>query len=235
MNKKGRIRKRPINILCVIPSLPSDLHCQSIRSVLSQTVPVDMIALLTKKAEGETVAEKVSAVLNEGLSHVRIEDFDYIFRVDGDAVIPPNFLEENLKDKPDLCGKAGYAMLIKTSTFVKIMNGKFHPKNDDNYLYFKFIKEKCRIVDYKVKPILLRKPGEHHGIDYFFNRGKLMYKLGYEPFDVFASFKWAVGNIFAIFGYFVALIERETKFDIADFVWHEQVKTLLSRARKLYL
>lgn len=51
--------------------------------------------------EGKTVAERVSKVLNEGLSHIRLEDFDYLLRVDGDVVLLHNFLEENLKGKPD--------------------------------------------------------------------------------------------------------------------------------------
>jgi len=214
-------------ILCVIASLPSDFNLAVLKSVFQQSVPVDVIVLLPKKISGETVVEKVSKVLNDGLQHIKLEDFDYILRVDSDTVLPPSFLEENLKGKPDLCGGAGYAMVIKTSTFLRIMKGKFHPKSDDSYTCYKFMKENCNVGKNRVTPILLRTSGKHHGITYFFNRGKAMYRLGYEPFHVLASFRWALGNIFAVFGYFAALLKREKKFDVADFVWRKQVRMLL--------
>ena len=158
-----------MKVLCVIPSVPSHLNSATVSSILQQTYPVDMILILPRKVEGKTVAERVSKVLNEGLSHVRLEDFDYLLRVDGDVVLPHNFLEENLKGKPDLCGGARHAMLIKVSPFLKLMNGKFHPKSDDSYTVYKFMKEGCRIKKRKVQPILLRQAGLHQGKIGFLN------------------------------------------------------------------
>lgn len=226
-------------ILCVVPSLPEDLKFSAIKSILNQTHDVEMLVIFPKRAHGVTVSEKVSAILNEGLSHIKLENFDYILRVDGDTVLPPNFLEENLKDMPDLCGGSGYAMLINTSTFQRVMNSRFHPKSDDSYTSYKFMKENCRITKYRVEPILTRQRGLHHGtsyfskpkhhnISYFFNRGKGMYRFGYEPFHVFGRLRHSFWNLFALFGYFIALITREEKLDVADFVWHKQVRRLLN-------
>lgn len=220
---------REIKILCVIPSLAEDLKMQTIRSILSQTYPVEMVIILPRRVEGRTVAEKVSKVLNEGLSHIKIEDFDYILRVDGDTVLPPNFLEENLKDNPDLCGTAGYAMLIKVQSFLQAMHGRFHAKSDDSYTRYKFMKEGCTTSKYRIKPILLRKSGTKHGIMYFFNRGKSMYRLGYEPLHVFTSIRFTLWNIFAIFGYLSSLFKREQRFDVAKFVWTKQIKNVASK------
>jgi len=217
---------KKFDILCVIPSLPEDLRLQTIQSILNQTYPVKMIAILPQKVEGKTVAEKVSKVLNEGLSHIKIDDFDYILRVDGDVILPPNFLEENLKEEPDLCGTAGYAMLIKVSTFKRVAAKKFHPKSDDSYIRYKFMKERCKTIKYRVKPILLRKSGRHHGVNYFLNRGKSMYRLGYEPFHVLASVRFTPWNVFAFFGYLTCLIKHEKRFDIAKFVWTKQIEKL---------
>jgi len=218
-----------MKILCVIPSLPSDLHFSTIQSILTQTVPVHMILILPCEVKGKTVAEKLSKVLNEGLSHIKLEDFDYILRVDGDVILPCNFLEENLKGEPDLCTGAGYAMLIKVKTFIRIMRSKFHPENDDSYTFYKFMKTGCKVIKYRIRPVLLRKSGVHHGLKYFLNRGITMYKLGYEPFHVLASFRWASRNVFAVFGYFIALLRREKKFDVADYVWMKQVNKLIGK------
>jgi len=187
--------------------------------------------------EGKTVAERVSKVLNEGLSHIRLEDFDYLLRVDGDVVLLHNFLEENLKGKPDICGGARHAMLIKVSPFLKLMNGKFHPKSDNSYTVYKFMKEGCRIKKRKVQPIILRQAGLHQGnwffkpkhqsVMYFYDRGKAMWRLGYEQFHVLGSSRFTFWNVFAVFGYLDALIKREKKFDVANFVWHRQVRRLL--------
>lgn len=68
----------------------------------------------------------------------------------------------------------------------------------------------------------------HHNLKHFFNRGKSMYKLGYEPFHMLGSIRFTFWDIFAIFGYFAVLMKREKKFGVADFVWRKQVRRLLS-------
>lgn len=187
-----------------------------------------MLVILPKKVPGKNVPAKVSRVLNEGLQHIKLENFDYILRVDGEVILPSNFLEEALKEEPDLYGGAGYAMLIKVKPFLQIMKGKFHPESDDSYTCYKFMRSGCNFIrKYKVRPILLRKPGRHHGIKYYVTRGEIMYKVGYEPLHVLASFYWDLWNIFAVFGYFIALLKREKKFDVAKFVWNKQVRRLL--------
>jgi hypothetical protein len=182
---------------------------------------------------------KVSDVLNDGLSHIHLEDFDYLLRVDGDTVIPPNFLEINLKEHADCCGRTGCAMLIKVSTFLRLMNGKFHPELDDTYLGLKFMKEGATVIGWKV--------GARHSsqvrdnINEYSNRGKLLYKAGYEPFHlvqglvtrakVRARF-WTIRDVFTVWGYFVAAITRTPKYEIADYVFNRQVRRLLSRHPK---
>lgn len=226
-------------ILCVIPSLPEDLNPQCVKSVLAQSYPVDMVVILPRKHQAKLLGAKLSKVLNEGFSHIKLEGFDYVLRVDGDVILPCNFLEENLKDNPDLCGGAGYAMLIKVKPFLEVMNGKFHLLSDDSYTSYKFMKEDCKVVKLRVEPILLKQRGLHYGTSYFskpshhdltrfFNRGKTMYRLGYEPFHVLGMLRFTIWNIFAVFGYFTVLVKREEKLDVADFVWYKQVRRLLS-------
>jgi hypothetical protein len=232
------ISRERFRVLCIIPSLPKDLNPLTIQSILNQTYSVEMLVVFPKKVVGKTVSQKVSRVLNEGLSHIKLEDFDYILRVDCDTILPADFLEENLKGEPDLCGDAGHAMLIKVKPFLDVMKGKFHPLSDDSYTCYKFMKEGCKFVKRRVEPIKTRQMGLHHGtsyfakpghqnILYFYNRGKGMHRLGYEPFHVLGRLRYSIWNVFAVFGYFTALIKREKKTDVADFVWGRQVKKLL--------
>lgn len=226
-------------ILCVIPTRCQDLTFETLRSILNQTIIVDAIIIFPNSdTPGETVGQKVSWVLNTRLPYIKIEAFDYILRVDADTVLPANFIEENLKGEPDICGQSGCAMLIKTSTFLRVMNGKFHPLSDDSYTFYKFMKEGCSFQKWRVKPIVMRAGGLHHRASYFkkpkhhnvlrfYNRGKTMYRLGYEPLHVFGRLRHSIWNAFAVFGYLIALIKHEKKFDVADFVWHKQVKKLM--------
>lgn len=232
--------KHKIKILCVIPSLPSDLKFATIQSILKQTVPVKTLIVLPQKVKGGTTAEKLSRVLNEGLCSIKLEDFDYILRVDADIILPPNFLEENLKSEPDLCGEAGYAMLIRTSTFLRTMNGRFHLRSDDSYTIYRFMKERCHVIKYKVHPITLRQTGlryrtsyfakpKHQSIKYYYDRGKSMYELGYEPLHAFGRLRQSFWNLFAVFGYFTCFVRREQKMDVANYVWRKQISRLMGK------
>jgi len=223
-NSTPEVVSEGMKILCVMPCLPEDFNPRSLISVLNQTIPVDMVILLPKKVQGRGIDEKMSKVLNEGLSHIKLEDFDYILRVDSDTVIPKNFLERNLKGEPDLCGKAGHAMLIKIKSFEKALNCTFHPENDDSYTIYKFMQLGFKVDGWKVKPIHKKRLGTPLK---YVERGKKMYRLGYSPFHAIYSFRYNFRNIFAIFGYFAALLKREKKFDVADFVWNKQVRKLL--------
>jgi hypothetical protein len=59
--------------------------------------------------------------------------------------------------------------------------------------------------------------------------GKIYYKLGYEPFHVlnFLRNRQLRDMLLVTIGYFTALIKRDTKFDIANFVWRYQMRRLL--------
>ena len=220
-----------MRVLCVLPCLPEDFRGECLNAVLNQTLLPDLILVLPKKGEGKTLPERISWVLNQALSHVRLEDFDYIVRVDADTVLPPNYIEENLKDKPDLCGKAGYGLIVKVKPFLKLLNGRFHPKSDDSYIRYKFRMKGLKVTDWKVKPVVKRKSGGKHGLKYFLYRGFNMYRLGYEPLHVLGSFRWEPRNFLTVFGYLLALLKRERRFDVAPFVWKQQINKL----RKLLL
>jgi len=212
-----------MKILCVMPCLPEDFNYKSLISILRQTVPVDMIVLLPRRVQGRTIGEKVSKVLNEGLNSIKLEDFDYILRVDCETVLPPNFIEENLKGEPDLCGESGHAMLLKVKSFKKAMNCRFHPRSDDSYTMRKFGMLGLKVDKWHVRPIHKRRI---HSIKEQFMRGILRYRIGYTPIHILLMCRHDIRRIFGVFGYFYALLKRMPKFDVANYTWNQQIRRL---------
>jgi len=170
-----------MKIICIITALPQDLSMECINSILTQTIPIDIVVLAFKRVYGGNLFERVSWVLNDALQHLRIEDFDYILRLSGDVILPKNFVESNLKDNPDLCGKSGQAQLIKVQPFIKHCGGRVHPQSDDTFLNLKFNLLKLKVQNCIVTPWFTRPNGATHGLKYFYEREIYLYKLGYEP------------------------------------------------------
>lgn len=212
-------------ILCILPCLPSELKIETLQSIWKQTVPVTFTVILTEKVRMKHFPSKMSHILNNGLEHIKLEDFDYILRVDSDITLPENFLEKNLKNDPDACGY-GYAQLIKISSFVTHMDGKFNKEHDDSYVLFKFMSENLNVKEkYDVHPVLKRHAGVHHGYGYFINRGKDFYKMGFEPVHILCHpITCHAFDLFSIIGFFIASFRQIHKFDFADFITYRQLK-----------
>jgi hypothetical protein len=147
--------------------------------------------------------------------------------MDADTVLPPNFLEENLKANPDLSGNGGASLLIKVSSFKKTMNCMFHKEDEDSYIGYKFFKEGFKVENHHVNHVLLRKSGGH-GIVHFWYRGKMLYKNGFEPLHVLATLCWSgtVRHFVSILAYFCCFLKGEKQFDTARFVTLTQIKNL---------
>jgi hypothetical protein len=206
-------------VLCIIPSLPDEVKMDTLRSIFSQTVPVACTILLTEKiTEKLTFPAKISKVINNMLVDLKLENYDYLLRVDADVVLPHNFLEENLKQNFDVLGY-GYAQLIKMSSFIKYMDGKLHPEHDDGYVLakFEYFGLKSSSNAYSVQPIVKRKPGFHHGSSWFVTQGELHYRYGDEPISQIVDrvYGFSIYSVFEAFGYFKALLQRKERFDIA--------------------
>lgn len=213
-----------MRILCVVPSLPEDLNPACLPSIRSQTVPIQKIMLLTERVRGGVLSQKVSYVINKALAQICLEDFDYLLRVDGDTVLPPDYVEKCLRLKPDLCGDWGYVMLIRISPFIRLMNGRFHLEGDDSYITHKFIADGAKVVKTDVSIVQTRK--RPHSVAEVMARGTIYYQLGYEPLHLLFGLR-NIGlrtYVLIIAGYFSALIRRKAKFDVANYVWHYQTR-----------
>jgi len=226
-----------MKILCVILSLPEQLKFDTIKSVLAQSVPVEMIVLLTKKSKKPLLIERIPDALNEGFGHINLSHFDYILRLDGDTILGKDFLKNNLVGEPDCLG-CGYAFLIKVQPFLELMNGKFHPLCDDTYLGTKFLQYgKKSEGGFKEWPLY---SGPHESLDvkYLIDRGKLEYMLGWTPFHIAESVMWNHGtnwkSVFAVGGYVIAWLRRTEKLDIADFVRSYQVRREVTHVSQFF-
>jgi hypothetical protein len=221
-----------MKILCVILSLPENLKFDTILSVLNQTVPVDMIVLLAKKSDKPTLVERISDTLNAGLEHIKLADFDYILRLDGDTILGKDFIAKNLTGEPDVIG-AGYAHLIKVKPFLEIMKGKYNPLCDDAYLAAKF-RQYGKNVERRLKEEPISRGKHPFNVKYLVDRGRLMYLFGWTPVHVAASTLWDRGNIFAAGSYLISCLARPKKTDIADFVRNYQVRSEVRHFSKLF-
>lgn len=216
-----------MKILCIIPSLSKDLNPDCIPAILRQTVPVSMVVLLHKPLRGGTTAQRVSLTLNDGLSHIRLGDYDYLLRVDCDTVLKPEFLATALKGLPDLYGDVGFAMLIKVSTFKRLMNGKFHDVSDDQYLWNKFTVEGARTIPLD-KHLAQTRTWEYNKTNNMF-MGEIYYRMGYEPLHILLflrnhNFRM---NLAVVLGYFCSFFRRINKFDFAPRIWSYQIRRLI--------
>ena len=65
---------------------------------------------------------------------VKLEDYNYIFKIDGDVLLPPSYLESMIKEKPIVAGK-GAAMLMSTLFYRVSLKGLYPVKHcDDGYI-----------------------------------------------------------------------------------------------------
>ena len=183
----------------------------------------------------DPVSKRVAAALNVVLSKVRLEEYDYLLRVDADTVLPRRFLEENLKVNADCVAEGGYAMLIKVSSFIKYFNGRFAVvEAEDSYIGFKLLSRGRIVKSYVLPPKMTRKSGAYHSWKYYFERGIARYKFGYGPIHIIGSPYRDIRNVFAILGYFFAFLKRMERHDFARWVFKTQFKRLLKGKTRLW-
>lgn len=214
----------PPRIVCIVPALPNEVRLDTLRSIFFQTVPVSCVIILTEKIkEHLPFPAKISKVMNNMLVNLKIENYDYLLRVDADTVLPLNFIEENLKAQYDVLG-FGSAQLIAVPAFRKCMNGLMHPDHDDGYPLFRF--PQCGFkatLNYKVEPVFRRRSGLHRGSAWFVSQGELHYRYGYDILYELAIVlgKWKQYHPYGLFffvGYFKALFQRKKLFDAGEII-----------------
>lgn len=228
-----------VKVLAVVPCHPKESCAEAVESVRCQTVPVTEVLVLSEVSSIKPFPKRMSSILNNALENIKLENYDYLLRVDSDTVLPQNFLEENLKSDAKVMGW-GYAQIIHIPTFLKLMHGRFFSEQDDTYIRLMFEMHGQKTCNLTVEPLSSRPFGECHGSGYFIERGQLMYKLGYEPAHIFSKALLNRQSMFMLYGYLKAWIQRLSKFDVSPFVAWTQLRALkhlhsLLRKAKPYL
>jgi len=213
------VKVSKIVVITGSPELSRSLSCQS-----SDVVEI----VYVKPNMDDPLGKRIATALNIALRRVNLEEYDYMLRVDADAILPSGFIEKNLKANADYVGKVGYAMLLKASSFLKVFNGKFAEVGaEDSYVGLKFLRQGYQVKRWLCPPVLMRKSGQHHSYRYYFTRGIEMYRLGYEPIHVLETLRRDLRNIFNILGYALAVLKRIERYDFAHWVFRTQLRRLV--------
>ena len=229
-----------MKVICIVPTLLTDLHPDCVPALKAQTLPVDRIIVSSVPMRGGTLAGRVSVVLNRALEGIDLSEYDYVFRVDCDTILKPTYLEKALEGEPDLAANGGYCMAIKTKPFMELAGGKFHPVSDDSYLLYKF-KMEGKWVKHTDDNLLDTRMHKHAKKDAMFV-GCIYQKIGWEPLHVWMllidRYRKKQGRFsqsgdlgyniwWIIAGYTLSLLKREQKFEFANRMWNYQVRRLL--------
>lgn len=216
---------------------------ETLQSLQNQTVRIDRVVLADRTFPDRRAGIRVAKAINCELDRLDLAEFDWLLRVDGDTILPPDWLERSMASGADVVGRGGYALLVKMSAFMAA--GARFPvvEPEDALLNLKIQSLGFKAVPYVVKPEFLREPGRgtERSLFTFLQRGVWTWRLGYEPVHAVYNFIFAVRlrrnprYLLGIFGYFFAAASRAEKWDedVARFVFHKQVMSLrLNRAEQ---
>jgi hypothetical protein len=215
-----------LKILCLVPTLLEDSDSDCLASIQRQTVSVDHIELVTQRVQGGTFPERVSYVLNKALEKFTLENYDFLLRVDGDTVLPKDFVEKGIAAECDLYGTIGYAKLIRVQPFLRCMNGRFFRFSNDMYIPHCFVAHGFKVCRGDFSKVKTR--NKLHSWMYYYVIGSNYYRLGYTILHFAVSLKPKQLRMSAMLlaGFVGSWCRKIPKFDIADAVQALQIGRL---------
>ena len=248
-----------MTILAIIPTLNDD-PTKTVESILMQSVEVSKIIvgigsktlyakLLSHGLERteyvyvkpdfrQPLGIRVGAAINTVLSKENLKKYDYILKVDAEVTLPKNFVEENLREKPDFIASGGTAMVFKTYPFLE-MGGKYPetPELDDTYLSLQFLSKGYTVKRWVCPPEIKARKKGHHNSRHHIRVGIEWYKLGYEPIHVLYALQPMAQGILKgklmmelflrVSWYFLAVLKRIERYEFAPWVFMMQVRRLI--------
>lgn len=247
-----------MRIFAVITTLDED-PTETIKSINAQEIKVSKILVVvgsrkfyeklcskrTKQIEfifvkpdfSKSLGVRLGNAINVALAKVRIEDYDYLLKMDADIVLPIQFLSINLKVEADIIGRFGFCMLLKTSSFMKVLKGKWPELiTEDTYIEHFYSSLGYVVTDSMLPPNIQRQAGARYSWKDQYDRGISWYKMGYEPLHAFVGsftgFRTNPRIVYAIFGYTGALIKRSERYVFAAWLFRKQLEQF-SNLKKL--
>jgi hypothetical protein len=243
-------------ILAVIPTLNDDPE-DTIESIKAQDVKVSKIfigvgsrklfkELISKTSQNvefvyvkldfrQSSGARIGHTINTALAGAKLEDYDYLLRVDADTTLPRHFLTANLKVKADMVGRFGFAVLLKTYPFIKLLKGRWPELfGEDTYVVQTYLSNGYRVMNYALSPILKRKSGAFYSWQEQYLRGVSYYKLGYEPLHAFGLSVDVISNrknLFVFLGYTGSIMRRMKQYEFARSIFKMQIHQLVERRK----
>jgi hypothetical protein len=116
--------------------IPENYKCvleQDVYVISAEPIPIENNIVV--KPPQAPVPVRIGVTVNVALKKINIEKYTHIFKVDGDNLLPRDYLKNLLLKDAPVAG-IGCAMLIKMDFFLKVMHGKY-PVNycDDGYIF----------------------------------------------------------------------------------------------------
>lgn len=249
-----------LRLLAVVATLNDDPN-RTVESILRQSVEVskiivavggkDLYEKLKEKSTERveyfyvkpdyqlTVGKRVGAAINKALRKADFEKYDYVLKIDAEILLPANFVEANLAERPDFVGSVGFAMIFKTSSFLRVFGGVYpEVELDDIYFAFKFLYAGCSVKRWKSVPVEMKvREKGYQSFSRYLHGGVEMYRVGYEPVHILHSFLRGVRrgtldgtlqvvNIVPVFGYFSAVLRNVKRYEFGLWIFRMQVRRL---------
>jgi hypothetical protein len=210
-----------VKILCVIVSLG---ECEeTLQSVKNQTVQPFKIVVANKSfPQFKFVGERAGMAIRDVLSKEKLEDYTHILRVDGDTLLPKDYIEHSLSKNVDLVGGGGYAQLLRVSAFKDLFDCMY-PVDfaEDSCLSWAVIYSNKHTFDRGKTPIL--PPPKKYPVQSWLEYGACRHRFGYSLFRTLAAFRNHRSTTFVglkimwvFMGYLRAKIQNQKKHNFVE-------------------
>lgn len=207
-----------VEIICVIVSLGG--YEKTLQSVKNQNVQPAKIVIADKPfPQFRFAGERAGMALRDILLKEKLDDYTHILRVDGDTILPENYIEHSLSKNVDLVGMGGYAQLIRISAFKDLFDC-LYPIDfaEDSCLSWAVIYSNKHTFDKGKTPIL--PPPKKYPVEAWFEYGACRYRFGYSLFRTLAAFRnyrsttfVGLKVVWVIMGYLRARAQHQKKHD----------------------
>jgi hypothetical protein len=205
-------------VLCIIVSLGG--HEKTFQSVEEQTVqPVKIVIANKPFPQFRFVGERAGMAIRDVLVKENLDNYTHILRVDGDTILPKDYIEHSLSKNVDLVGMGGYAQLLKVSAFKELFDCVY-PIDfaEDSCLSWAVIYSNKHTYSNGIKPML--PPPKKYPVQAWLEYGACRYRFDYSLFRTLAAFRNHRSTTFVgfkvvwvIMGYFRAIAQRQKKHD----------------------
>jgi hypothetical protein len=201
-------------------------------------VKPERIVLSDHRFSDPKTGTRVAKSINRTLGEIPWRQYDYILRLDGDASLPPDFIEMALREEADLVGTGGSGLLFRRKVLEAV--GSRWPVLDPEDSYFIW---KARQLGFTHRTVGVKGAGRPFGGEYsvprFLSWGYNCYILGIEPISflrlalISARAARRPAFILGVPAYLGCILVGLKRLDVADYVTRTQIRLLSRSLRRI--